>query len=112
VAGGNAGPVEKDLVGERSLLAESIGEGDPSRRGLDWGKAGLSPRSDGQGRATMALLLLPIQCDDAQPGRCGQGDQAIQRLTALQHGSVSIASGEAGRHEKLNPGLIENLVWV
>src|SRR5437899_608118 len=54
----------------------------------------------------MARLLLPIQCDDAQPGRCGQGDQAIQRLTALQHGSANIASGEVGRHEKLTRGKV------
>ena len=86
VAGSDAGPVQKNLVGERSLLAEVIGEGDAGGHGADIGEAGLSPRGNGQRRATMTFQLLPVQRGGAESSRGGQGDQAAQEMTARQHG--------------------------
>src|SRR5438105_5449319 len=61
VACRDAGSIEKNLVGERSLLVEAIGEGNAGAHGVDHREACLSARGNGQRRAKMTFLLLPIE---------------------------------------------------
>ena len=100
VACRDAGSIEKNLVGERSFLVEAIGEGNAGAHGVDNREARLSARGNGQRRATMTFLLLPIEPCGAQTGQRGPGHDAVQQVTTLRHGSQKVSGEDVGCQEK------------